>query len=570
MKKFYFFSLGWICAFIFLPALLFGQDFIRNSEIHGNFQVDAQYYTPDKKLGVTDSTLDGKVLRMNGFTNVIYSYEHFSAGLRFEAYLPPLIGYDAQNQGAGVPYWFVNYQNDKLDVTAGNFYEQFGNGMLLRTYEEWTLGFDNSLRGLRIKFMPVKGITLKGVWGIQRNYWDTYNDLSRGIVKGADADFFINDIFPKIANSRTKLTIGGSFVSDYIRGKTQSIVYGSNIYDLTLPENTAAYGGRFNLNVGKVTFYTEYAHKINDPSAMNNYIYKDGNGLYSNLSFSQKGLGASVSVKTIDNMSYKSNRSVTTNQLSINYLPAITHEHTYALASMYPYGTQANGEFGFQGTIIYSVPKFSKLGGRNGWTIAANYAQVNQNAISEVNDTTPLDMPGTLGHKAQFFGMGKTLYYREFNLEVNRKLGKRWKGIFTYLNQFYNKNVIEGHNNEYANVRANIGVVDMTCNITRKYSLRGELQGLWTEQDKGDWTAGLLEFTISPAWFFSVQDQWNYGNKLSGQRIHYFLVNAGYTINTTRIALTYGRQREGLLCVGGVCRYVPAASGLTLTLTSSF
>ena len=62
----------------------------------------------------------------------------------------------------------------------------------------------------------------------------------------------------------------------------------------------------------------------------------------------------------------------------------------------------------------------------------------------------------------------------------------------------------------------------------------------------------------------------NYGNDISSQRLHYYLLSAGYTYNTSRIALSYGRQREGILCVGGVCRYVPAASGVTLTVTSSF
>jgi hypothetical protein len=97
-----------------------------------------------------------------------------------------------------------------------------------------------------------------------------------------------------------------------------------------------------------------------------------------------------------------------------------------------------------------------------------------------------------------------------------------------------------------------------------------EIQGLWTKQDKGNWIAGLLEFTIAPKWFFSVQDQWNYGNTDTQQQLHYYLVSAGYTYNTSRISLSYGRQREGILCVGGVCRYVPAASGLTLTVNSSF
>jgi hypothetical protein len=124
--------------------------------------------------------------------------------------------------------------------------------------------------------------------------------------------------------------------------------------------------------------------------------------------------------------------------------------------------------------------------------------------------------------------------------------------------------------NEYGLVRSNIGIADITCNLTNKYSLRAEIQGLWTKQDKGNWAAALLEFTIAPQWFFSVQDQWNYGNKDKTQQLHYYLISAGYTYNTSRISLSYGRQREGILCVGGVCRYVPAATGLTLTVNSSF
>ena len=442
--------------------------------------------------------------------------------------------------------------------------------MVLRTYEEWTLGFDNSIRGIRVKFMPVNGITLKGVWGMQRNFWDTYNTDTRGIVKGADADFYFNDIFKAMADAKTKLTLGGSFTSNYLRGKTQSIIYNNKILELKLPENVGCWGARANLNVGKVTFYSEYAHKINDPTAMNEYIYKDGNGLYSNLSFSQKGLGASISVKTIDNMSFKSDRSVTSNQLSINYLPTLTKEHTYALAAMYPYNTQANGEFGFQGTLVYSVPKNSKIGGKRGMTVDVNYAQVNSNDAYPVNDTTPLDASGTLGHKTHLFSMGNIVYYQDFNIEVTKKFSKKWLGIFSYLNQTYNKNVIEGEAKAFPDVYANIGIADITYNITTRHSLRCELQGLWTKQDNGNWTAGLLEYTISPEWFFSVQDQWNYGNNNPDLRIHYFTVNACYTYHTTRISLSYGRQRAGLLCVGGVCRYVPASTGATLTITSSF
>jgi hypothetical protein len=558
-----------ILAFFLSPVLSNAQDFTKGSQVSGSFQADAMYYLKDSKLGITDSSLDGRVARMNGLTEINYSFKNFTAGMRFEAYLPPLVGYDPKYEGYGVPYWFLNYKNDKLEITAGNFYEQFGNGMTLRTWQEWTLGFDNSLRGLRVKFSPIDGITLKGVWGVQRNYWEPYASSNRGIVKGGDIDFYLNDIFSSLKNAGTKLTFGGSFVSDYQKGKTTDLLIDTTIYTLKLPENVSCYGGRINLNVGGFNFYTEYAHKINDPSSMNKYIYKDGNGVFTTLSWSQKGLGIFAAGKIIDNMSYKSNRLVTNNQLDINYLPAITKQHTYALAAMYPYATQPTGEFGLSGTVTYTIPKNSKLGGKSGLTIAANYSQVNSLSTDSI-DGIPLNQSGTLGYKTNFFTPGKQVYYQDFNIEVDKKFSKRWKGIFTYLNQTYNKDVVEGHLNEYGLIYSNIGIADLTWNLNYKLSLRGEVQGLWTKQDKGNWAAGLLEFTISPRWFFSVQDQWNYGNKDASLQLHYFLMSLGYTYNTSRIALSYGRQREGILCVGGVCRYVPAASGVTLTITSSF
>jgi len=80
----------------------------------------------------------------------------------------------------------------------------------------------------------------------------------------------------------------------------------------------------------------------------------------------------------------------------------------------------------------------------------------------------------------------------------------------------------------------------------------------------------MTELTIAPKWFFALGDQWNYGNEVSEQQIHYTSASVGFIKNANRISLTYGKQREGILCVGGVCRKVPAANGFTLTLISSF
>ncbi len=556
-----------------LPVInqLQAQDFLKGSEIHGSMQADAVYYLTDPKTGITDSTLDGKLVRMNGFTEVNYSLGDFSAGMRFEAYLPPLAGYDQQYNGVGVPYWYANYKNEFIDITAGNFYEQFGNGLMFRTYQEWTLGYDNSLRGLRVKVMPYKGVTFKGVYGVQRYYWDPYKDYNRGIVKGADADFYLNDMIKGWEDGKVKLTLGGSFVSVYQQGKSQDIVSGGKIYTIKLPENVSNYGGRLNLNIGGFNFFSEFAHKINDPSNRNNYIYKNGNGLFTNLSYSQKGLGISLMSKWIDNMSYKSDRSVTNNMVDINYLPSITKEHSYMLASMYPYATQPNGEVGLSATVTLRLEKNTTLGGKNGMSVALNFSQVNGLNKKPVNDTTAIDQFATQGYTSTFYGVGKDVYYQDANIEITKKFSKTWKGIFTWLYQTYNKDIVEGHaKGDYGTIYSQIGVADIEWKIAPRKTLRFELQGLWTKQDKGNWAGVLVEYTVSPHWFISVMDQYNYGNEVKENRINYYTLSAGYTHEATRIALSYGRQREGIICVGGVCRYVPATNGVTLTVTSSF
>jgi hypothetical protein len=91
-----------------------------------------------------------------------------------------------------------------------------------------------------------------------------------------------------------------------------------------------------------------------------------------------------------------------------------------------------------------------------------------------------------------------------------------------------------------------------------------------TRQDKGNWIQYMMEYTIAPRWFFNFSDQYNYGNDDEEKQFHYPTIAMGYTRGSNRLAVSYGKQRQGILCVGGVCRTVPAASGLTVTLTSSF
>lgn len=541
-----------------IPSISHAQNLL-GGDVHGSFQLDAQTYKADSAIGAPD--VEEKML-MNGFLNVIYTNGPFTAGIRYEGYLDPILGYDPRYKGQGIPYRFVEFRKNMFDLTAGNFYEQFGNGLVLRSYEEWNLGYDNSIDGFRAKIEPVKGILIKGVIGKQRFFWDK----GPGIVRGLDGEINFNDVIKKWADARTRIILGGSFVSKY-QPNEQIMVDASHM--LNLPLDVGAWAGRLNLIRGGFTLTGEYALKYNDPSAINNYIYKNGQALWMSASYSVKGLGITLSSKYIDNMSFKSKRTETSNALDINFLPPLTDQYAYSLAAIYPYATQPNGELGFLGQVVYTIPKKTRIGGHYGTTIKLSYSRTDDIRRTALNDTTAIGSPGTDGYEASFYGRGDTKYYEELNIELTRKFSSSFKAILFYLYQVYNIEVIEGHTGEPV-VYAHTAVADLVYRLNDQHALRMELQHLWSEQDKGDWAMGLLEYTVSPHWFFVVFDQYNYGNPVKEERFHFYNVGFGYMHESSRIELRYARQREGIICVGGVCRNVPASNGFTLTITSSF
>ena len=109
---------------LFLPLLILGtlslhaQSFIDNAQVNGSFQTDAQYYMLDDGIDITD--LNGKKLGINGFGKIGYTYGDFSAGMRFEAFLPEMNGFRKELNGVGLANFFASYDNGFVGVTVGD------------------------------------------------------------------------------------------------------------------------------------------------------------------------------------------------------------------------------------------------------------------------------------------------------------------------------------------------------------------------------------------------------------------------------------------------------------------
>lgn len=531
------------------------KEFLNQGEVHGNIQVEAQYYLEDSLI---DAPIVEEKVAMNGFGNVNYINGPITAGVRFESYQNALLGYPEGYRGNGIPYRYFTYTGEQVEFTVGNFYEQFGNGLIFRTYEERGLGYDNVMDGIRVGFNIGNAAKIKGIIGNQRIFFD----LGEGIVRGIDLEVSVNDALSFFKESGHRLSIGGSFVSKYQE---------DNNTELILPENVGSGAVRLDYRFKNVHFGGEYVRKANDPSFDNGFIYRNGEVLYLQGAYSRSGLGINVSAMRSDNMSFRSEREQEQANLLINFVPALTRQHTYnLLASLYPYATQPLGQMGGQVDITKKFKRKTFLGGRYGTGISLNMSTFYNIDTNLVYDSRRESNPNlAYEYESDFFSFGEK-YWTEINVELTKKFSKFFSLIFDYSYLEYNQNVIEGKTNPYELIYASVAVADMTFHLNQKHAIRTELQGLFTEQDKGSWATWLIEYTYAPHWYIALMDQYNFGNDDPKKQLHYYNVSTGYNNKGTRIMLSYGRQRAGIFCVGGVCRVVPASNGFYISVTQSF
>lgn len=523
-------------------------------QFSGSIQSDVLLPEEDEKIGTEDYSEWGLT---NTFVELNATSKYVDAGARLEYLEHPLPGFEKDYAGWGVPYFYVKGKYKNAELTLGNFYEQFGSGFILRTYEERSLGIDNSMRGGRLVYKPFKGVTVKALGGQQRRYWD-YND---SWVMGGDVELNIDQWSKKMQESGTYLTLGASIVDKY--EEDEDIMVDAT-HRLNLPTNVLAYDLRANLQTGNWNILAEYAQKSQDPNEINDYIYRKGYVAMLSTSYSKSGMSMLVQAKRSDNMGYRSMRRLplsAQNTSYINHLPAFTLDHTYTLAAHYPYATNPDGEWAYQAELTYNFKRRTLLGGKYGTKVKVNFSHVHS---IEQNPHTLNDMvQGSDGYGSAFWKWGDSKFYQDFNVQIEKKLSKDFKLNLMYMNQYYNKTAVEGHGGM---IHSDIFVAEGKYKLNNKLTLRGEAQYLSTKDDQGDWAFGLLELSFLPNWMFTVSDEWNCGET----DLHYYNASVTFTKNAHRLQLGYARTREGFNCSGGVCRWIPASKGVTLSYNYNF
>lgn len=518
-----------IITFIFL---LFPASFVLLAQGHlsGSFETNSVYYFNDTETG---AMAPENRLGSNNYAKLDYLYNKFRAGVQYEAYLPVLQGLPTELNGNALVFKYASFEDKNLSVTAGDFYEQFGNGLILRAYEERSLGLNTSVEGVNIAYSFDGIAQIKGIVGRPRQFLGR----AESTIKGASLNINIASV---LGLENFVFTAEANYLNRYQLYAGQA----------GIDPNVNAYSVRGNWAYGGFNLQGEYAYKTKDPSAYNNNLNKDGSALLVELGYTAAGFGSLLSFRRLEYMQFGTSRGIAGIGRDLNYLPALTRQYSYSLANLNPHNAMGNSEIGGQLDIQYRIKRGSLPGGRYGTKIA-------------LNASTYYSLKGDAATGYRFLDLGDTRYYQDINIDLEKRLNSSLKLLLLYSNQVYNPVVTGKENTLYF---SQIVVGDLLWEVNNAKSFRFELQHLRSKDYYKNWVAALLEFNISPQWSCYVADMYNYGDT----NIHYYSGGFSYTESRTRVAFNYGRNREGVICTGGVCLFMPAYTGFNLSVTISF
>ena len=297
---------------LLILSIIFNSFFL-NSQILKNittsFESYSAYYMDDSKTGNFNSE---NRFRSNNYLNLkSYINDNWNVELQIESYIPKaLLNFSPSFKETGLSTFKIQYSNEKIDLNFGNFYEQFGSGMILRSWEDKSLGINNSIRGINTHYRLGEQINFKALYGNQKKGFE----YSKGYILGLDTEFDVSQIFP----NNYSFIMGLSYV-----GRNDNKTIGTSFNN-----TTNLYSIR--LDFSSTSFYSniELVNKSNDVIAQfgkfSDDFTKKGSAFLFNSGYLKDGFGIDFTFRRLENMSIYSERDNFGNEFNRKYSKLLT------------------------------------------------------------------------------------------------------------------------------------------------------------------------------------------------------------------------------------------------------
>jgi hypothetical protein len=504
--------------------------------LSGDLMLNANFFQRDTSIKASDNQLyDNFLSGGEGWLSLRYSNYGFTGFLRVDVFNNSNLKNPVQAMsGFGIGAWSVSKEFKGLTITGGYIYDQIGSGILFRSYEDRGLLIDNALEGLHLKYQLTPNITIKGFTGQQKNVFERYGSIIKGF--NAEGDFGISE------NVRLNPGVGvlNRTLDDKSFQATYQAVKALQSADQFTPKyNTYAFTGYNTLSAGDFTWYVEGAYKTKE--AINDYrgkpVNKDGNIVFSTLSYARKGIAVNLTGKRTENFVMRTSTSETQpNSGMVNWQPIVAQIRPQRLIARYSPASQDLSEVAFNGNVLLSPS--------DNYDFNISYTHINT--------------------------LDNIKLYREVYAEANIRSVQNTQIDLGVHYMHYNQDYYQ-FKPGVPMIKALTPFAEVMYKFNSKSSLKVQAQYMETKQDFGSWAFLALEYAIAPKWSFAVSDMYNTKPAKEGETgKHYYNVFIAHTQGAHRFSLAYVKQVEGINCTGGVCRYEPAFSGLRFNVTSSF
>lgn len=450
--------------------------------------------------------------------NLDYRKSIFSAGVRFDLFQPndpdPSISRGKENfSDISFKYISAKIGNRKegMKLTVGNYYEMFGRGLVLKSYEDRSIRIDNNLLGVNVASNYLN-FYLKALTGMAENIKNERKD----ILHAADIEYRGID----------NLKFGASFASN-----------NPNIGNIA---KTSLATVRVSPKIGYFEMYAEYGIKQNNDikeSVFNNSESKVGEAIYGNLNFFLGLFSLSGEYKYYDNFAFQSNDKT----ITYNTPPSLRRDHTYILLNRHPSALDQNNEEGFQFEANYSISENSILIANFNQTRTLSSSSYYQRILGTNND----QLSQLKDYYIQLTQTWNPKIETIFAFDYNEELSGNTKNITPIIDTKYYLGDIHTFRFVYEHQLS-----ENTINDEKYYDQILQLEYLRSPN-------------ISISLVTEIKTSEPKPNEL--KRDFWGFIMFGYKIAShTDLSVLFGTRQAGNICIGGVCRYEPEFEGVEL------
>lgn len=510
----------------------------------------------------------------NLFNTRIYIGD-FRLGFRAQVDRPREFGPDT----VGLTQYFAEFSRNNLTARGGTFYNLVGQGLVFNTFESRPVGFNTLTEGVNIDFKEKR--FKAGVYGGTMGYAD---------ILGTDRveNYLVRGVWGE-GRPIKEITLGSSFLAA-TGEKTRSGF--RNEFDAYLREGYVdaqyeGFGLLFNWSDKRTAGFDSTAKALTTSD-----LY--GTGWYGKLSYTGSKFGVIGEYKDYRyDLVEPGDRDVSTRStraLPFQNPPTLIPEHDKTLLARNPHTPDFNDEVGLQVTgLIYPWENLSV-------TILAT-------AASRHAGYDPIEMTDSLGNESLDFRLvdGERLSFPELSDE---RFSPFWEiyaqadyhvsddldltvGVQRKENTvYYDRLQVEIPVATSEVYESTTGLIEGSYNLSQRSTLHAilEVQGVYDSKKEiaGNDTLGItpsdgkfvnslvtLEYSRSPTWSVNTRLEWTSTDKEQEGRKVWPVVGGTYRIGRAHtLGAQYGWERGGVICTGGVCRFINPFTGFRLSLTS--